>query len=121
MGNPAQVDFDNFVHCFVPVLGNFLVLEPVADAFRHAGIRRLGHVHADEVVAGGCGTLFGGGPALELLRLNQQFYSHFISFVLFSAVVVNFARPGRKRVAETTVESFNREVGNQLTSRKMTH
>ena len=33
MGNAAQVDLDDLVHGFVPVLGNFLILEPVTDAF----------------------------------------------------------------------------------------
>lgn len=70
MGNPAQVDLDDLVHGFVPMPGNFLVLEPVADAFGHARVRRLRHVHTHEVVAGRGGTLFRGGPALELLRLN---------------------------------------------------
>jgi len=38
MGNPAQVDLDDLVHCFVPMFGNFLILEPVADAFRITGV-----------------------------------------------------------------------------------
>ena len=55
------------------IFGNFLVLQPVADAFGHAGIRRLRHVHTHQVVAVEAGTVFGGRPALELLRLYEQF------------------------------------------------
>ena len=92
MGNPAKVDLDDFIECFVPILGNFVILEPVTDALGHAGVSRLRHVHADEVVAGGSGTLFGGGPALELLRLNEQLYSHVI-FSFNFCVSVDSPRP----------------------------
>ena len=83
MGNAPTDHFNGLVHGFIPILGNFAIFQPVADGFGHAGIRRLGHINAHQAVAFGRSTVFGGREALELLRLYEQFQSHFILMVVF--------------------------------------